>query len=169
MTRPVTHARKATGGSDAWCTPEAVLELVRRIAPIALDPCTSADNPAGAGVFFVGGKENGLRENWDDALPDGGLVYVNPPYSQAKTWARRVRDAAALDFEVVTLVAARPDAAWFYELVWNSADAVCFWRGRLRFVGAPSSAPFPSAVVYHGPRPWAFEAAFHDAGRVVRL
>lgn len=32
-----------------------------------------------------------------------------------------------------------------------------------------AQATFPSALVYHGPRPWLFEQAFHDAGKVIRL
>jgi len=98
-----------------------------------------------------------------------GLAFCNPPYSQVALWAAKIAEEAARKIEIISLVAARPGSRWFYRLVWSSAAAVCFWRGRLRFVGAASSAPFDSAVVYHGPRPWAFEGAFEGAGRVVRL
>jgi phage N-6-adenine-methyltransferase len=167
---PATMSRRATGGSDGWCTPVEVIDRVLRIGPIGLDPCTSAENPVDAPAFYVGGKRNGLAETWwqEEAL-DGALAYVNPPYSQVGAWAAKVAEEAARSVEVVTLVAARPDPRWFYRLVWDSAQAVCFWRGRLTFVGAPGPAPFPSALVYHGRRPWAFEAAFQDAGKVVRL
>jgi len=164
-----THARKATGGSDTWRTPEAVLERVRRIAPIDLDPCTSKANPVLARHWLTE-REDGLVGSWASAVRPGSLVYVNPPYSSAAAWATKVAEEARENaLEIVSLVAARPDSRWFYRLVWDTAQAVCFWRGRLRFVGATSSAPFPSAVVYHGERLWAFEAAFHDAGRVLRL
>ncbi len=165
-----THARLATGGKDDWCTPQEVLERVRCIAPIGLDPCTTAENPTGARSCFAPDHHgpacrDGLVPGWGDY----GLVFVNPPYSQAAAWARKVVAEAAQGVEVVSLVAARPDSRWFFELVWNSAQAVCFWKGRLTFVGASTGAPFPSAFVYHGARPWRFEEAFHDAGRVVRL
>lgn len=165
MAQPATMSRLATGGKDDWCSPEVVLRRVRRIAPIGLDPCTSADNPVGAAAFFTR-ADDGLVRPWSGY----GLSFVNPPYSRAAAWSQRVADSARLySDEIVSLVAARPDSRWFYLLCWDTAQAVCFWKGRLRFVGAPSSAPFPSALVYHGPRPWAFEAAFADAGRVLRL
>ena len=28
-----------------WCTPDALLELVRQVGPIIFDPCTTDDNP----------------------------------------------------------------------------------------------------------------------------
>lgn len=179
MTRSIaatqTSARTATGRDD-WQTPPEVLERVRALGRIVLDPCTSEENPVGAAIFYTK-ADDGLALSWFDVTNHtgfDGLVFVNPPYSKAKEWASKVcREAIWQDggfkSEIVTLCAARTDPAWFYTLCWSTAAAVCFWRGRLRFVGAPSSAPFPSCLVYHGPRPWAFESAFHDAGKVIRL
>jgi phage N-6-adenine-methyltransferase len=157
---------KGSTARDDWQTPEHVLMRVRSIGPIGLDPCTTIDNPVGARTYCDG---DGLKLHWGHEADGRGLVYCNPPYSQIGAWTDKIVTEAVGGAEIVSLVAARPDSKWFYRLVWDSAQAVCFWKGRLRFVGAPSSAPFPSAVVYHGRRQWAFEAAFHDAGRVVRL
>lgn len=79
MLSPVVHASAKTGGNDNWCTPEVVLERVRRIAPIGLDPCTTVDNPVGAWRYYTP-FEDGLASPWDGF----GLVFVNPPYSQMK-------------------------------------------------------------------------------------
>lgn len=142
---------------------------------IGLDPCSAPENPTCATSWIWHPDGDGLLVDWADhltALPADGvsrLVYMNPPYSAAAEWSSKAAGEAARGVEIISLVAARPDSRWFYRLVWDSAQAVCFWKGRLRFVGATSSAPFPSAVVYHGVRPWAFEAAFHDAGKVLRL
>lgn len=38
---------------ETWQTPDEILERVRRVAPIALDPCTAVDNPTGAARFCV--------------------------------------------------------------------------------------------------------------------
>lgn len=163
-------SRLAVGSRDDWGTPELVLERVRRVGPIALDPCTSLDNPVDAENWFTLAALNpevkdGLALSWQGF----GLAYVNPPYSAMAAWADKVAGEAGAGCEVVTLVAARPDSRWFYRLAWDTARAVCFWKGRLRFVGAPSSAPFPSAIVFHGRRAAEFEVAFQDAGKVVRL
>lgn len=158
--------------SDDWQTPVEILDRVRRIAPIALDPCSAPDNPTRAMSWVYPPDGDGLAICWRDhlkAITGGRLVYVNPPYSRVAAWAVKVAMEATFGAEVVTLVASRTDTRWFYRLVWDSASAVCFYRGRLRFVGAASGATFPSAIVYHGPRPWNFEGAFSDVGRVVRL
>jgi site-specific DNA-methyltransferase (adenine-specific) len=46
---------------------------------------------------------------------------------------------------VVCLVPARTDTAWWHE--WAVKGEIRFIRGRIRFVGASSCAPFPSALV----------------------
>jgi phage N-6-adenine-methyltransferase len=172
-----TLASARTAGSssrDDWQTPAHFLERVRQIAPIGLDPCTSADNPVGADVYLTE-RENGLEHHWNAIAPAGSLAFVNPPYSKMRPWATKIASESLLaresifGLEIVSLVGARPGSRWFDLLVWQTAAAVCFVSGRLRFVGAPTSAPFPSCVTYHGPRPWSFEAAFHDAGKVLRL
>ena len=56
---------------------------------------------------------------------------------------------------IVMLVAARPDSRWG-KRYW-SANALCWWRGRIRFRGAPNAAPFLSLF-----------AAFNCAGAFVR-
>ena len=57
---------------------------------------------------------------------------------------------------VVMLLAARPDTRWWHEWVAGKATEVRFVKGRLKFGGSESGAPFPSAVVVYDkrPRPW---------------
>lgn len=170
-----THARRATGGSDTWQTPADVIRRVQRVGWIELDPCSAKENPTSAVSFVWHPDGDGLAFSWVDhltALPAGGkagVVYVNAPYSQMAAWAAKVAHEAGEGCQIVSLVAARPDTRWWRRMVWDTASAVCFWSGRLTFVGAPSVAPFPSAVVLHGDRGAEFELAFRDAGRVVRL
>ena len=53
-----------------------------------------------------------------------------------------------VDDHCVMLLPARTDTRWWESLI--TADALLFWRGRLRFVGAPAPAPFPSVIAYWG-------------------
>lgn len=158
----MTSARTNTGRDD-WQTPECVLERVRRVGPIDIDPCTSADNPAGAARYYTP-SHDGLAQSW---YAPGGIAYVNPPYSRCLDWIAKCAAEAERGCQIIALVPARTDTRW-WQHCWT-ADAICFWRGRLKFVGAPASAPFPSAIVYWGREPEKFEAAFGDAGKVVRL
>lgn len=149
-----------------WQTPDNVLELVRKIAPVALDPCTTADNPCGASKFL---HQEGLFVHWEPltpADPFAGLVYVNPPYGrELKHWIEKCCNEGSLGCHIILLVPSRTDTAW-YDRAISSANAVCDWRGRLRFKGSKDSAPFPSVLFYWGPSPHLFCHVFQDHGRV---
>lgn len=157
----MTSARTKTGRDD-WETPDVVLERVRRIGHIALDPCTSYANPVDADRCFTE-SFNGLVQPWSCSMH---LAYVNPPYSQMALWAAKMATEAELGVRIVALVAARPDTKWWRTML-NAADVVGFWRGRLKFVGAESCAPFPSAVFGFNVSQRRFKAAFGDVADVV--
>lgn len=160
-----------------WQTPDSFLDLVRQVAPIALDPCTSAENPTGARryvspdanilsdygpfgpqlVFGAVGRD-GLAEPWHAWTEGHGLAYVNPPYGRALgAWAAKIVTEARLGAEIIALVPARTDTKWFH-LMAEHMTSLLLWKGRLTFKGAPAPAPFPSAVFYFG-RNW---DRFHD-------
>lgn len=156
-----------------WCTPEEVLERVRRMCPdgqIGLDPCSNHRAVVHARTEWRGLSTlgplgvDGLAEPWTGK----GLVYCNPPYGRGiGQWVAKCALEAMDGAEVVLLVPARPDTAWWHEAVVAHAGSICFWRGRLAFLGADQGAPFPSAVVYYGKRFNEFHRAFSDAGWMV--
>lgn len=159
-----------------WQTPDNVLALVRQVAPIALDPCTTEDNPTGAKVWAFLPEIDGLQLvngefGWWGSMARelNGLVYVNPPYGRAiEGWMKRCQIEAEKGAEIVALVPARTDTRWFHSsCALPRAQAICFWKGRLTFRGAPTCAPFPSALVYWGPRPERFAEVFSPYGFVV--
>ena len=161
------NAGLMSSGSGDWNTPEPVLKLVRRIDKIRLDPCSNGGSIVGAAVEWSV-EVNGLAQPWTSRRK--GLVYVNPPYGRAVgDWIEKIRHEASAGVEVVALLPARTDAKWWHQHVFQTAAAVCFWKGRLSFLGAPSSAPFPSAVAYWGKRSTLFHTVFMQAGKVVLL
>jgi hypothetical protein len=168
---------------EDWQTPDIILERVRQIGPIALDPCTSIDNPteaarwcvspedfagaiSGLGVapsylHEIGMYSDGLAQDWG-ALAEGGLVFWNPPYGRdILAWIHKARRAGDAGIESVGLLPARTDTKWFH-----AADPRrgCFLRGRLKFKGATAGAPFPSLLLYYGERSTLFQEAFSDLG-----
>jgi phage N-6-adenine-methyltransferase len=150
-----------------WQTPDVVLDLVRRVGPIMLDPCTTVDNPVGAkGWYHLPGLD-GLALAWpafSGSFDGVGLIYVNPPYGRSlPAWIKKCAEAASNGAEIIALVPARTDTRWFRQVAWSS-DAICFWYGRITFVAAPNAAPFPSAVVYWGERRKRFVEAFRNWG-----
>jgi phage N-6-adenine-methyltransferase len=123
--------------SYEWATPADFFAQVDAEFHFDLDACASPDNTKCPRYFTR--QENGLAQRWT------GRVWCNPPYGKTiSLWMKKavesVRDG---DAEIVVcLVHARTDTRWWHEFA--SKGEVRYLRGRLRFGGADSSAPFPS-------------------------
>jgi site-specific DNA-methyltransferase (adenine-specific) len=152
-----------------WLTPACVLERVRRVDEIGLDPCTTADNPCNAHKFFAPERgHDGLQLGWHTY--GCGLVYVNCPYGrELPRWTAKVMREAERgnNNEIILLVPSRTDTSWWHACA-GHCDAFALWRGRLTFEGAPAPAPFPSCLFYWGARANAFKRVFCDVARVMR-
>jgi hypothetical protein len=145
------------------CTPREVLAPVRLLAEglIGLDPCSNPRSIVGAREEWV--ARGGLRRPWHGY----GLVYCNPPYGRAiGRWTERCVESAHLGTNVVGLLPARTDTSWWQRDV-QRAGLVCFWRGRIKFQGSKSGAPFPSALVFWGDRAFILRAGEIFRGRGV--
>ena len=127
-----------------WKTPKKLLQDVLLWfdrAHFNIDVCSSKSNVP-ARHFFTP-KENGLLQEWR------GLCWMNPPYGrEIEQWIRKARTSRSAT--VVCLVPARTDTKWWHEHIVSAASVILFLRGRVRFEGAPASAPFPSAIVVFG-------------------
>lgn len=156
------RAYLAPAGRDDWRTPEEVVDLIRILwdGPPDLDPCAAAT----ADGWFA--RENVTAEQDGLARPWRGSVFVNPPFGDLATWAEKCSVEAQSGAEIVLLLPARTDTRYWHAHI-AKARAIAFLRGRLTFVGAPSVAPFPTALAYWGHRPWAFHACFRGRGMVV--
>ena len=125
--------------TDEWSTPQDVFGALNEEFNFNLDPCATHENAKCARYFTR--AENGLAQEWR------GRVFMNPPYgSEIGSWMRKAWQASQAGCElVVCLVPARVDTAWWHD--YATRGEIHFLRGRLRFGGAKSPAPFPSAVV----------------------
>ena len=148
-------------------TPKDVLDAIRRFDTIGLDPCSNAGSIVGATTEWRLERDgDSLTRSW----LGHGLVFVNPPYSRwLKRWMAKCSMSGA---EVISLTPARTDTTAFQSFAFT-AEAVCFWAGRMTFLGAEAPAPFPSALCYWPPedgesRVGRFEEIFSDFGLVVR-
>lgn len=173
----VLHSSAKTGGKDDWQTPEIVLECVRKLGPIALDPCTTEANPTGARRWIhPGSAEDGLTGHWCAA----GLVFVNPPFSTLRRWMLKCQVEAHRGCEIILLCPARTDTRAWHEV---RPDRTAFWRGRLCYndptTGKPKQytsktgrvsdepATFATALLYWGPRARTFAKVFGAVAQIV--
>jgi phage N-6-adenine-methyltransferase len=125
----------ARGASDVeWYTPAEYVEAARAVlGSIDLDPASSdeAQKTVQAARYFTV-AEDGLAHDWF------GTVWLNPPYSQPAIAEFVSKLIAAYQRGDVTaailLTNSSTDTAWFHEAA-EAAAAICFTRGRVKFIG----------------------------------
>ena len=129
-----------------WETPEWLYAALDREFGFTVDGAADLTNhkaPRWFGPDSPDGITDALAVSWDDEV-----VYLNPPYGRGvEAWvAKAFHEARQGRATTVCLLPARTDTGWWHRYV-MAASEVRFIRGRLRFVGAQASAPFPSVIV----------------------
>ncbi len=133
--------------TDLWFTPHDFFKsCVEEFGEFDLDPAATADN-AKADRFFTE-SDDGLNQEWI-----GELVWLNPPYGRViPKWI----DKALQEFDkgnakkIVMLLPARTDTRWFWSFFERPDVETRFIKGRLKFGGSKTAAPFPSCLVIVG-------------------
>lgn len=164
------HNHRAQGTSEnEWYTPPEYIEAAREVfGAIDLDPASSAEaqKVVKAAEFFTQ-ESSGLTKPWH------GRVWLNPPYAQPaiqqfveklvlEVTERRVERAILLTHNYT-------DTGWFHHAA-QSCDAVCFTRGRIRFVSPSGEEASPTqgqAFFYFGDDRETFASVFSGFGFVV--
>lgn len=161
--------------SDTRITPPWLLDQVRRMGSIALDPCSTVTNPTGAAVHRWDPRDDGLTAEWWRVTAGQGVTYVNCPYSrgQIDAWAQKCVSEAIAGCEILLLTPSDSSTGWF-RFLRSHADAVCLLHRRVGFVmpdGTPlPGAKFGSALWYWGRRRALFRGLYaEDLGWVIDL
>jgi hypothetical protein len=158
-------------GENEWYTPLRFLELARLVlGNIDLDP---ASNPQAnelvkaARIFTL--DDDGLDQPWV------GTVWLNPPYAQpaiADFAAKMVAEWKTGDVTAaIVLTHNYTDTAWFQQLA-HAATAICFTRGRVRFVSSDGELAMPTqgqAFFYFGSELERFAGVFAEVGFVAHV
>lgn len=124
-----------------WETPDELFESVNREFRFTLDAASSHENAKCKRHYTK--KEDGLSQNWG-----GETVWVNPPYGkELPKWIQKcAQEGRKQNTTVVMLIPARTDTKAFHEHIYGKAE-IRFIKGRLKFKGAKTGAPFPSMLV----------------------
>lgn len=136
-----------------WETPDSLFQVYKKEFNIVLDVCATALNTKCKAYFDK--KTNGLSSSWNIAnelVSDGdSACWMNPPYGRGiDRWVKKAHEEALKGVTTVALLPARTDTSWFQGYIYNKYE-VRFLKGRVKFVDAPSSAPFPSMIVIFRP------------------
>jgi len=124
--------------SDEWATPDDLFAEIDAVFHFDLDACATAEN-AKCERFFAK-DQDALLQRWH------GTVWMNPPYGrQIGAFMKKAYEESQHGATVVCLVPSRTDTAWWHR--YAKRGQIIFLRGRLRFGGSQTSAPFPSAIV----------------------
>lgn len=152
---------------DDWMSPPDAIERVVAVRPIALDPCAPVDpanwhgryNINGEGVFrlpyeIAKDMASGLKIDWAKITYGvDGLVFVNPPYGGRRrvidAWIEKCAAESARGAEIIGLVPASTGSNWF-RILWQTADAICFVKGRLGFIQPATGRPAPQLRLFDG-------------------
>lgn len=122
-----------------WATPPEVFGPLGEEFGFTLDVCATEENAKCARYFTP--ADDGLVQEWT------GSCWMNPPYGrEIGKWMKKAYESSRAGATVVCLVPSRTDTAWWHDYAMR-ADEIRYIRGRVKFVGAESGAPFPSAIV----------------------
>ncbi len=123
--------QQTVGKSDTWLTP---VHILTALGDFDLDPCAAIENPTWCAPEYFTVHDNGMSKPWH------GRVWLNPPYGkETRHWLARLAEHD----NGIALIFARTDTEWFFDHVWNEADAVYFIAGRLNFL-FPNGRPSPT-------------------------
>lgn len=129
--------------TNEWATPQDFFDVLNKEFHFTLDPCATKEN-AKCLQFFTQ-EDDGLLQSWDNHI-----VFCNPPYGhEIGKWVKKAyEESRNPGITIVMLIPSRTDTKYFHEYIYNKPNVeIRFLKGRLKFVGGKSSAPFPSMVV----------------------
>jgi phage N-6-adenine-methyltransferase len=135
---------------DDWETPPEFFAAMEKLfGKFALDVCANEVNHKCIGFLAgYGHDDDGLQVPWHQCYGGNPQCWMNPPYGRNVTgkWVAKAIEESKKGAPVICLLPARTDTKWF-RACYENAAAIYFVQGRLKFVGAKDSAPFPSMVV----------------------
>lgn len=150
-------------GNNEWYTPKAYAQSAKLVmGSIDLDPASSAAaNKVIEASVFYDEESNGLNKQWF------GNIWMNPPYSQPLIAAFIEKLISSEFSQAIVLVNNATETAWGQMLL-GKADAVCFHKGRIKFVdasGRPGESPLQGQMIcYIGEKVGAFVSEFSKYG-----
>ena len=132
---------------EEWATPASVFDPLHAEFHFTLDAAALPRN-AKCLRFFTP-EDDALSRRWETH----GAVWLNPPYGYRNLarWMRYAYTESQFGATVVCIVPAHTGQPWWHDWVVGKASEIRWIKGKVKFVGAASCAPFPSCIVIYRP------------------
>ena len=133
-----------TKNNDEWLTPP---NIIHALGEFDLDPCSPIVRPWDTAKNHFTIEDDGLNKEWE------GRIWCNPPYGRETfRWLNKL----AQHGKGTALIFSRTETIGFHSEVWNKANGIFFFKGRLRFHYVDGtqgdSANAPSCLVSYSSR-----------------
>ena len=111
-------------------TPLELVKRVERDLDIRFTLYPAASDALHVAPKYFTQETNGLARSWTDENS-----WLNPPYGRViGDWMAKAASEGKHGFsQVMALVPARTDTAWWQEIVWPNARRIAFIKGRIKF------------------------------------
>ena len=168
--RAEASASAPEGSYQHWNTPGWLLDLVREVSPIKLDPCSNQWSTVDAGYEILE-VENGLNEkryHWGQ-LAQGGLIYLNPPYNDPSPWVERALFVAQQGAEIMLCLPTSHSTDWWRSLA-RGCEGLCLMKRRVNFLREGKengSSRHETTIFYLGKQAKKFHRIFLPQGLVM--
>ena len=124
--------------NDDWPTPKYFYDALNKEFKFDFDPCP------------LGGKDNlesdGLKIEW------GKTNFVNPPYSDIKSWIFKALQELLKGKKSVFLITAKTGSLYWHDLIFPFASEIRFLKSTIIFGNHTKPFPVPLALVIFDPK-----------------
>jgi len=142
--------------SNEWSTPQKFFDFLNNEFHFTLDPCATHENAKCEKYYTI--EDDGLSKDWGKER-----VFVNPPYGgHTRKWLEKGLISAREGATVVFLIVSSTDRSYWHDIIYKEAQEIRFLRGRIKFGGKKTTAPFASAIVVFRPDFMSLKITFVD-------
>ena len=112
---------------DEWLTPKFITDV---LGHFDLDPCAPIKPPWKIADYAFNINDDGLKQEWKIPNNNNPRVWHNPPYGRETfAWMAKMANHKS----GISLIFARTETKGFHREIWEKADSVFFFEGRLCF------------------------------------
>jgi hypothetical protein len=121
-----------TLNKEEWLTPKYIIDS---LGPFDLDPCASTIQPWKTATTIYTKEDDGLNKEWL------GRVWCNPPYGRETfKWINKLSTHKS----GLALIFCRTETKGFHSEIWNKAESIFFFKGRLYFCNTNGESQGPA-------------------------